>query len=74
MPKAKTTAKKVVKAKATRKKKADTFDWNNVGENVMKNAQEISKNIMKNAEQIGKNIAKNSARIAKNINDYTAIK
>ena len=45
MAKAKIKAKTVVKAKATRKKKADTFDWNNVGDNVMKNAEEISKNI-----------------------------
>jgi len=73
MPKAKTTTVKTTKRVS--KKKTDTsFNWNNVGDNVMKNAQEISANIRKNAEQISKNIAKNSARVAKKINSYTAIK
>ena len=57
--KAKTTKAKPVKAKAktpAKKKVVATFDWNNVGENVMRNAEQISANIRKNAERIGNNV------------------
>ena len=62
MAKAKTTTKKATakKAPATKKvvaKKVDSFDWNNVGENVMRNAETISGNIRANAERIGQRIA-----------------
>ena len=46
-------AKAVAKAKAKTTKKdkivAIDFDWTKVGENVQRNAEQISKNIMKNA-------------------------
>lgn len=76
MVKAKTTKKAVVKKvtkKATTKKDkivAIDFDWSKVGENVQKNAEEISKNIMKNAETIGNNVARNSQRVGDRMKAY----
>ena len=61
----KAVAKKVTKKATTKKDKivAIDFDWTKVGENVQKNAEEISKNIMKNAETIGNNVARNSKAV-----------
>ena len=77
MVKAKATkkpvAKKVTKkAKTTKKDKivAIDFDWTKVGENVQKNAEEISKNIMKNAETIGNNVARNSKAVGDRMTAY----
>jgi transcription termination factor NusB len=70
---------KMVKAKATKKavakkvtKKATKNDWwfQDVGDNVMRNAEEISANIRKNAEQISANIQANSQRISDNMKAY----
>jgi repressor of nif and glnA expression len=71
MPKAKAKAKTTAKAKVTKKKVVDTsFDWTKVGENVQKNAEQISKNIMKNAETIGNNVAKNSKAVGDRMTAY----
>ena len=80
MVKAKATKKAVAK-KVTKKKAKSTsildreivaidFDWDKVGENVQKNAEQISKNIMKNAETIGNNIAKNSKAVGDRMTAY----
>ena len=67
-------AKAVAKAKAKTTKKdkivAIDFDWTKVGENVQKNAEQISKNIMKNAETIGNNVAKNSKAVGDRMTAY----
>jgi len=58
------------KAKATTKvSKATKNDWafQDVGDNVMRNAQEISANIQKNAQQISANIQKNAQEIGNNV-------
>jgi len=76
MVKAKATkkpvAKKVTKKATTKKDKivAIDFDWTKVGENVQKNAEEISANIIKNAETIGNNIAKNSKAVGDRMSAY----
>ena len=76
MVKAKATkkpvAKKVTKKVATKKDKivAIDFDWTKVGENVQKNAEQISKNIMKNAETIGNNVARNSKAVGDRMSAY----
>ena len=60
----------MVKAKATTKvSKATKNDWafQDVGDNVMRNAQEISANIQKNAQQISANIRKNAEEIGNNV-------
>ena len=56
MAKAKTTTKKARAKKKVVAKKVDSFDWNNVGENVMRNAEIISGNIRANAERIANNV------------------
>ena len=65
---------KMVKAKAKKTKKdkivAIDFDWTKVGENVQKNAEQISKNIMKNAETIGNNVARNSKAVGDRMKAY----
>ncbi len=68
----KTVAKKVTKKATTKKDKivAIDFDWTKVGENVQKNAEQISKNIMKNAETIGNNVAKNSKAVGDRMTAY----
>ena len=48
----------------------DDFDWTKVGENVQRNAEQISKNIMKNAETIGNNIARNSKAVGDRMTAY----
>ena len=61
---------KMVKAKAKAKvSKATKNDWafQDVGDNVMRNAQEISANIQKNAQQISANIQKNAEEIGNNV-------
>jgi len=64
-------AKAKAPTKKVSKKKVDTsFDLNNVGENVRKNAEEISANIMKNAEMIGNNVAKNSKAVGDRMTAY----
>ena len=62
----KPVAKKVAK-KVTKKAPANKFWFEDVGDNVMRNAEQISANIQKNAKQLSDNIAKNSARISANI-------
>ena len=59
----------MVKAKATKVSKATKNDWafQDVGDNVMRNAQEISANIQKNAQQISANIRKNAEEIGNNV-------
>lgn len=71
MVKVKTTKKPVAK-KVTKKDKivAIDFDWTKVGENVQRNAEQISKNIMKNAETIGNNVAKNSKAVGDRMTAY----
>ena len=75
MVKAKATKKPVAKKvtkKTTKKDKivAIDFDWTKVGENVQKNAEQISKNIMKNAETIGNNVARNSKAVGDRMTAY----
>ena len=73
MVKAKAKAKaKATKKVATKKDKivAIDFDWTKVGENVQKNAEQISKNIMKNAETIGNNVARNSKAVGDRMSAY----
>jgi homospermidine synthase len=61
-----------VTKKTTKKDKivAIDFDWTKVGENVQKNAEQISKNIMKNAETIGNNVARNSKAVGDRMSAY----
>ena len=67
---------KMVKAKAKAKAKAKTKvtknDWwfQDVGDNVRKNAEQISANIRANAEEISANIQANSQRIGDNMKAY----
>ena len=68
---------KMVKAKAktkavTTKKATKNVDWDfqNVGDNVRKNAEQISANIRANAEEISSNIKANSQRIGDNMRAY----
>jgi len=73
--KVKAPAKKTVaKKKATAIKRKEIvdidFDWNLVGENVQKNADEIAKNVMANAQRIGDNVRANVQRVGDNINAY----
>jgi hypothetical protein len=63
----------MVKAKAKAKvSKATKNDWafQDVGDNVMRNAQQISANIQKNAEEIGNNVRTNSQRVGDNMKAY----
>ena len=54
---AKTTASPKKSVNRVTKKKVDiSFDWSNVGENVMRNAERISANIRANADRIGNNV------------------
>ena len=57
------------KAKATKVSKATKNDWafQDVGDNVMRNAQEISANIQKNAQEISANIRRNAEEIGNNV-------
>tara|TARA_B100001758_G_C18301042_1_gene552372 strand:- start:435 stop:638 length:204 start_codon:yes stop_codon:yes gene_type:complete len=61
---------KKTKAKAKVSKKAPVNKWwfEDIGDNVRKNAEEISANIRANAEEISANINANVKRIAENIN------
>ena len=68
MVKAKTKAKAT--KKATKKAPANKWWFEDVGDNVMKNAQEISANIRANAEEISANIQANSQRIGDNMKAY----
>ena len=61
------TTKKPVAKKVAKKAPANKFWFEDVGDNVMRNAEQISANIQKNAKQLSDNIAKNSARISANI-------
>ena len=78
MVKAKAKATKKVTKKAVAKSNSILdreitpidFDWTKVGENVQKNAEQISKNIMKNAEIIGNNVARNSKRVGDRMTAY----
>jgi hypothetical protein len=60
------------KAKAKVSKKATKNDWwfQDVGDNVMRNAEEISANIRANAEEISANIQANSQRVGDNMKAY----
>ena len=62
----------MVKAKAKVSKKATKNDWwfQDVGDNVMRNAKEISDNIRANAEEISANIQANSKRVGDNMKAY----
>ena len=62
----------MVKAKAKVSKKATKNDWlfQDVGDNVMRNAEEISANIRANAEEISANIQANSQRVGDNMKAY----
>ena len=46
------------------------WDFEDVGDNVMRNAEQISANIQKNAEQISANIQANSQRVGDNMKAY----
>jgi hypothetical protein len=80
MVKEKTTKKAVSKKISKTKAKSTSildreiveidFDWTKVGENVQKNAEQISKNIMKNAETIGNNVARNSKAVGDRMTAY----
>ena len=63
---------KMVKAKAKVSKKATKNDWwfQDVGDNVRKNAEQISANIRANAEEISANIQANSQRVGDNMKAY----
>ena len=63
---------KMVKAKAKAKTKVTKNDWwfQDVGDNVRKNAEQISANIRANAEEISANIQANSQRIGDNMKAY----
>jgi hypothetical protein len=71
MVKAKAKAKATKKV-ATKKNEivAIDFDWTKVGENVQKNAEQISKNIMRNAKTIGDNVARNSKAVGDRMTAY----
>ena len=60
------------KAKAKAKTKVTKNDWwfQDVGDNVRKNAEQISANIRANAEEISANIQANSQRIGDNMKAY----
>mgnify|MGYP001340003268 CR=1 FL=1 len=60
------------KAKAKAKTKVTKNDWwfQDVGDNVRKNAEQISLNIRANAEEISANIQANSQRIGDNMKAY----
>ena len=60
------------KAKAKAKTKVTKNDWRfqDVGDNVRKNAEQISANIRANAEEISANIQANSQRIGDNMKAY----
>ena len=62
----------MVKAKAKVSKKATKNDWwfHDVGDNVMRNAEEISANIRANAEEISANIQANAQRVGDNMKAY----
>ena len=62
----------MVKAKAKVSKKATKNDWwfQDVGDNVRKNAEQISANIRANAEEISANIQANSQRVGDNMKAY----
>lgn len=64
--------KKATKKVATKKEKivAIDFDFSKVGENVQKNAEQISKNIMRNAKTIGDNVARNSKAVGDRMTAY----
>ena len=69
----KAVAKKVTKKSTSildREIVAIDFDWTKIGENVQKNAEQISKNLMKNAETIGNNVARNSKAVGDRMKAY----
>ena len=58
------------KAKVSKKAPANKFWFEDVGDNVMRNAEQISANIRANAEEISANIQANSQRIGDNMKAY----
>ena len=65
-----TMVKAKAKAKVSKKATKNKFWFEDVGDNVMRNAEEISANIRKNAEQISANIQANSQRVGDNMKAY----
>jgi len=63
-------AKAKAKANITKKAPAKKWWFEDVGENVRKNAEQISANIQANADEIGANVRANAERVGDNMKAY----